>query len=114
MSAWPSSICTVRRSAPWLSRCVAKRVRRQRHRDSGRERVRLDQLPEHLPRHRAAARGDEERIARLAGEDRGARVAQIALEPAARLLAERDEALLRALAGDMQGALAERHADRLQ
>ncbi|MNJ77653.1 hypothetical protein D3C77_752020 [compost metagenome] len=28
MSAWPSSICTTRRSAPWFSRCVAKAWRK--------------------------------------------------------------------------------------
>ena len=74
MSAWPSSICTARRSAPWLSRCVAKAWRSVCG-DSGAampaaQRVLLDELPEHLPRHRPAARGDEQRIARCAAEDR--------------------------------------------
>ena len=66
MSAWPSSICTTRRSAPWLSRCVANAWRSVCG-DSflpgiARCAVALDQLPERLPRHAGAARGHEERL----------------------------------------------------
>jgi hypothetical protein len=55
---------------------VAQRVRRQRRRDAGGARVALDQLPEHLPRHRAAARGDEQRVAGCAPAGWRARLAR--------------------------------------
>ena len=56
MSAWPSSSCTTRRSAPWLSRWVAKAWRsvcgEMACADAGLRRVALDQVPERLARHR--------------------------------------------------------------
>ena len=118
MSAWPSSICTARRSAPWLSRCVANAWRSVCG-DSGatmpaRSAWRLDELPEHLPRHRPAAAGDEERVAGLAAQERRARLGEIALQPRQRLLAERHQPLLGALAGDAQRAFDEAHVHRLQ
>jgi hypothetical protein len=93
---------------------MAQRVRRQRRIDTRRARMALDQLPEHLPRHRATARGDEQRVADPALEDGAARLGQVAPHPGMGLGAEGHEPLLRALAGDAQCALVQAHVHRLQ
>ena len=53
-------------------------------RDAAHKRIqdmRLDQLPEHLPGHRPAPRGDEERIGLLPAQDGAAGLGEIALQP---------------------------------
>ena len=49
--------------------------------DPGSARMRLDQLPEHLPRHRPTAAGNEQRVAGLALQDRAAAFGQVASHP---------------------------------
>lgn len=83
-----SSICTARRSAPWLSRCVAKAWRRvcgDGGTDIGLQRVLAHQMPEHGARHRftgmGAAHGHEDRIGLMPCQRLRARMGQIALQP---------------------------------
>ena len=93
---------------------VAQGVRRQRRQHAGRARMLLHQVPEGLARHGAAARGHEQRVARLALENGRARLAQVAHQPGVRLLAERHQAFLAALAARAQGALGETDVHRLE
>ncbi len=65
----------------------------------------FDHRPEHLPRHRPLARGDEDGVDDAAREEHGPRVAGVTLEPVLRLLADRHQAILAALAGHPQHAL---------
>ena len=93
---------------------VAQRVRRQRRMDARGARMALDEDPEHLARHRPAARGDEQRRAGLAAQDGAASLGQIALQPVPRLGTEGHEPLLGALARDAQHAFVQAHLHRRQ
>ena len=93
---WPSSSWIVRRSAPPSSRCVGERVPQpMRVRADAAQRARVEP---------ASTRGDEERVLGAADELRS-RLADVTGEPVRGLLAERDDALLAALAADVDGLL---------
>jgi hypothetical protein len=117
MSAWPSSICTARRSAPWFSRCVAKAWRSVCG-DSGEwmppARVFFDQHPEHHAAHALAVAGDEQVVGLLPAQDGRPRLGEVAHDPLPRHLAERHQALLAALAHDAQHALVEAEVKGLE
>ena len=74
----------------------------------------LEQLPESLPRHRPPAPGHEDEVARALLQQRGTRFLRVARKPRERLLPERDQALLRALAEDAHHAHVEAHFGELQ
>jgi len=93
---------------------VAQRVRRQRNRDAGLQRVAFDQAPEHLPRHAGAEAGDEEGLARQPGQDQLARLRQVELQPDLRLGAEGHQALASALAQHAQHGLVHAQLHGLQ
>src|SRR6267154_4709814 len=99
MSAWPSRSWTTRRSAPWLSRCVAKAWRSVWGESD-------------LPG--GAAPRDEHVIAGPFLEYRGPAFLQIAREPGEGLLTQRHETLLRALAENAHHAHVEAHFGELQ
>jgi hypothetical protein len=69
----------------------------------------LDQLPEHLPRHAAPRPVTNSASLCLPGQDGAARLGQVALQPAPRLLAEGHQPLLAALARDPQHAFGQAH-----
>src|SRR2546428_280591 len=77
-------------------------------------RASLDQLPESLPRHRPPAPGHEDEVARALFQQRGPRLLRIARKPGERLLSERYQALLRALAEDAHHAHVEAHFGEFQ
>ena len=87
---------------------VAQGVRRQRRVDARVQGVALEQGPEHLPRHAgrhalvrlAAALGDEQEIAVAAAQNQRPGLLRIAPQPEGRLLAERHQPVLAALAAD--------------
>src|SRR5439155_14092793 len=82
--------------------------------DTGGQFVFFDQDPEHLARHRAAARGDKQRVINLATQDRGSRLFQVAFDPTARFRAERYQPRLAAFAGHAQHTLVQANFYRLQ
>src|SRR5437660_4844958 len=94
---------------------MAQRVRRKLGGSNARlQGIALDQLPERLPGERAAARGDEDRVALRTSRKLGSARREIALEPIHRLFAQRDEALLAALAEDAHDTHVEAHLSELE
>ena len=86
--------------------------------DAGSGRVMLDQRPEGLPGRRQPLCIDEQRLRNggiaQAGQQRRARLAQVALQPVLGFLAQRDQPVLAALAGHPQHALAQVDRGRRQ
>ena len=93
---------------------MAQGVRRQRHLHAAAQRMLLDQLPEHLPRHWPTACRHEQGVAQLPTEDLRAAFGEVAAQPCMRFLAEWDEALLGPLAGRAQRAVGEAQVNALQ
>src|SRR6266852_6507700 len=93
---------------------VAQRVRRERSAREGCPGALLYQVPERLPRHRTTAPRDEHVVAGPFPQKRGPAFLRIARQPGERLLTERHEALLRALAEDADHAHVEAHLGELQ
>src|SRR3546814_4637104 len=83
--------------------------------DAGGGGVALDQGPELLPARRLAPGAEEQRREAARASQLRARFGQIALQPMLRLLAQRHQPLLAALAGHAQHALrSEEHTSELQ
>ena len=101
-SAWPSISCTERRSAPPSSRCVANECRSRcgwtRSGSSPAAPARRRRMRKAPARVSGAALGVEEQLRPVAAVEERPAAGEVAAQRLGRLAADRDDALLRALA----------------
>src|SRR5450830_1494640 len=117
ISEWPNNSCTTRKSAPWLSRWVAKAWRRV----WGERGPSMPALAacflistQNIWRVMTAPGRDEQRVVDLAVEDLRTGAGQVAAQPGPRFVAEGHQPGLAALARDAQHALVQAQLDELE
>ena len=84
---------------------VPQGVRRNRYLHARCQRVPLDDLPKHLPRHGCATRRHKQCIGRLATQNLRTRLGEIAQQPGVSFFAKRHQAFFGSFARDPQRAL---------